>query len=494
MGGSLHLRIERALRAGSRGLWLRTCEEARAIDLAEGIGEALGWPVHTWSPTRGRDHQGARLPLAELLGELAEQRGDALWILLDPGAALAADPIAQRALRELAQRSRGPAILAIGPGDPPTRIPELVGVELGLPDPEELRRRLDRLGRSQALRGVAGADAALDAAGDGLARLGLGLDLLTFDRLIAEALLAHGADPAALLRHVGEHKPDALAGGGLLERAAATPPELLGGLEGLKRWLRRRALALDPRARAAAIPDPRGVLLVGVQGCGKSLAARVCASMLGLELLRLEPGRLFGGTVGESEANLRQVTALAERLAPVVLWIDEIDKGFAGADAGASDGGTTARVVGGLLTWLQERRRPVFVVATANQIDRLPPELLRRGRLDEVFFVDLPDAETRRAIARVHLELAPAQRLGAAPPLADPLGALLEVAAAAEGFSGAELEAAIVEARLDAFAEGRPLAAADLERAVQATVPLSRARRGSIEALRSWAREGARPA
>ncbi|MBA3544911.1 MAG: AAA family ATPase, partial [Nannocystis sp.] len=313
-------------------------------------------------------------------------------------------------------------------------------------------------------------------------------------RLLREAALAGGGDDRRAAARLLVGKAEALHRGALLELVESVPEDMLGGLDDLKRWLHRRALALRPAAHAAAIPDPRGVLLVGVQGCGKSLAARVCAQILGLGLVRLEPGRLFGGTVGESEANLRRLTQAAERLAPVVLWIDELDKGLAGSEGAASDAGTAARVLGGLLTWLQERGRPVFVVATANRIDTLPPELLRRGRLDETFFVDLPGPEDRAVIAQIHLVTGPQRRLGAAPPLADPLPAYLALARAADGLSGAEIEGAITEARLDAFAEGRPLAAADFARGLAATVPLSRSRAPEIASLRAWAERLARRA
>jgi SpoVK/Ycf46/Vps4 family AAA+-type ATPase len=203
---------------------------------------------------------------------------------------------------------------------------------------------------------------------------------------------------------------------------------------------------------------------------------------------------LFGGTVGSSEANMRRATEALERIAPVVAWIDEIDKGLAGAESSTSDAGTSARVLGGLLTWLAERTRPVFVVATANRVDRLPPELVRRGRLDEVFFIDLPGPEEREAILRVHLELAPAKRLGSAPPLSDPWEAFARLGRAADGFSGAELEGAVTEARLDALADDRPLAADDLARALAATVPLSVSRAEDIRALRRWASQRARSA
>lgn len=485
-------RLQRALDAGARALWLRSAEEDRALRLLEAVGDAIERPVHTWSLCRGCDDDGLGRPLADLLGELGHARESGLWVILD-GAPALADPRALRGLRELALKSGGPAVIVVGPAAPPDAVPELVVVDLPLADEDELREHLhglaDRLAR-QDPRGVA---AALRGEIDAIARLALGLPLRALSQLVREAILTHGADGPAIREHIAAHKPDALGHTGLLTRVDPLPADLLGGLDGLKRWLARRALALAPAARKAAIPEPRGVLLVGVQGCGKSLAARVCASILGLPIVRLEPGRLFGGTVGESERNLREVTALVDRLAPIVLWIDELERGLAGGDAPQSDGGAASRVVGGLLTWMQERARPVFVVATANGVERLPPELLRRGRFDEVFFVDLPDPGARRAIAEVHLQTWPKRQLGAAPPIADPLAALLDLAEAAEGFSGAELEAAITEARLDAFAEARPLAAVDLERALAATVPLSRARRDVVEALRTWAKNGARP-
>ncbi|MEZ4454685.1 MAG: AAA family ATPase [Nannocystaceae bacterium] len=488
-----HARLRRALAAGARALWIDTAEEERALRLIEAVGDDLDRPVHTWSVSRGCDDDGLRRPLADLLGALARGRESDLWILLD-GAPALADPAALRALREIGLRTDGPAAIVVGPAAAPEAAPELLAIDLPLPDPVELREHLRDLALRLGRAGPPGVAAALDADADDLARLGLGLPLRRFDRLIREAVLARGADSAGIRAHVVAHKPDALGHAGLLARVDAAPRALLGGLEGLKRWLERRALALDPLARRAAIPEPRGVLLVGVQGCGKSLAARVAASILDLPIVRLEPGRLFGGTVGESERNLREVTGLVDRLAPIVLWIDEIERGLAGGDAPQSDGGTAARVVGGLLTWMQERARPVFVVATANGVDHLPPELVRRGRFDEVFFVDLPDANARRAIARVHLETWPKRQLGEAPPIEEPLAVLLDLAGAAEGFSGAEIEAAITEARLDAFAEGRPLSAVDLERALAATVPLSRARREAVEGLRRWAEGGARRA
>jgi MoxR-like ATPase len=483
--------LARSLRAGARALALRTDDEVRAVHLLEDLGADLGWPVHTWSAATGRDGAGPPTPLPALLRELADAAAPALWLLLDPPP----DPLAARALRELAQRSSaGPAAVLVG--DPPAlyaAIPELADHALAPPDLDVLTD-LAHAALTRTSINLSQETASTDPPAVRLARLALGLPEHAARRLLRESLLAADGDLARAAAHLATGKAAALHRGALLELADPAPARELGGLAALKRWLTRRALAFAPAARAAGIPDPRGVLLVGVQGCGKSLAARVCADQLRLPLVRLEPGRLFGGTDGESEANLRRVTDAASRLAPVVLWIDEIDKGLLGSDGAASDAGTAARVLGGLLTWLQERTRPVFVVATANRVDLLPPELLRRGRLDETFFVDLPGPDERAAILEIHLLHAPKRRLGRAPPLADPLAAYLAAARDADGLSGAELEGALTEARLDAFAEARPLAAADLARALAVTVPLSRSRARELATLRAWAATFARRA
>ncbi len=489
------LELQRTLLAGTRALVLLTSEEARALAMIERVGEALDWPVHTWTAASGVDGGGRERELASLLTRLHEPSADrraAIWVVFDGGAGLR-EPSDRRRLRELAQRNRGPALILVEPRASAQliEIPELMIATLPLPELTELAARVGAI--AGALEQPAHATA-LAGSAELLARAALGLELEAFDRLIAEALLACPADPGALLAHVTRHKPDRLAREGLLEPLEPVPITELGGLERYVAWLGRRALALAPAARVAGIPAPRGALLIGVQGCGKSLAARASADRLALPLIRLDLARLFGGTVGESEANLRRATSTLERMAPIVLWLDEIDKGLAGIDGGRSDGGTAARVVGSLLTWLQERERPVFVVATANRVDGLPPELLRRGRLDEVFFVDLPDREARATILAIHLEQRPARELGLIPPLAQPREAFLELARAAEGFSGAELEAALVEARLEAFSRSEPLAAADLDRALRSTVPLARSHAEAIDELRRWAATRARRA
>ena len=482
--------LARAIEAGTRLIVLQTDDEGRALELLEAVAERLGSELRTWSAASGIDADGRPRPLESVLST-AEP---GVWALLEPGPFLA-DPVRARSLREAATRIDGPTWVVIEPANASqwSTPPEAWQVVLPPPGRDALEAALCEIGRALERRYPGATDLFEDEAHQ-LARGLLGLSMPAAERLIAEAVLTEGLEADALLRFVTTQKARLVPTGGLLEPVHARSENSLGGYAGFKRWMHTRALALRPEAEAAGIATPRGVLLLGVQGCGKSLAARTCGDTLGLPLFRLDPGRLFGGTVGRSEANLRQVLATLDAMAPVVLWIDEIDKGLAGTSGGRSDGGTSARVMGGLLTWLAERARPVFVVATANDVQGLPPELLRRGRLDEIFFFDLPDSATRESILRIHVEEEPRRRLGEAPPLEDPWPAFAQVAAEAEGFSGAELEASVTEARLRAFAEGRPLAAEDLRRAVGDTVPLSITRAEAIRALRDWALRRTRPA
>jgi ATP-dependent 26S proteasome regulatory subunit len=261
----------------------------------------------------------------------------------------------------------------------------------------------------------------------------------------------------------------------------------VGGLEALKMWLSKRTRAFTKEARDFGLPQPRGILLIGVPGCGKSLTAKAVGQLWRLPILRLDVGKVFAGLVGSSEENMRKAIRTAEAVAPAILWLDELEKGFSGTQSsGFSDGGTTARVFGSFVTWLQEKTSPVFVIATANQVTLLPPELLRKGRFDEIFFVDLPTHEEREAIFRIHLE----------KRNRDPEGFdLTELAAYSEGFSGAEIEQAVVSALYDAFDDGgRPLATADLRASLQETVALSQTMSEAIAELREWAGRRARPA
>ena len=261
---------------------------------------------------------------------------------------------------------------------------------------------------------------------------------------------------------------------------------LVGGMALLKEWLAKRALAFGERARQFGLPEPKGLLLLGVQGAGKSLVAKAIARQWQLPLLRLDLGRVFSQMVGSSEQNIRNALRLAESVAPCILWLDELDKGLSGlASSHLSDAGTSARVFGSFLTWMQEKTAPVFVVATANDIATLPPEALRKGRFDEIFFLDLPNRAEREEIFGIHLA-----KRGRAPRRFD----VETLSRRSEGYSGAEIEQAVISGLYDAFEAGRDLSTEDILRALEETVPLSRTMEARITALRRWARTHARPA
>jgi SpoVK/Ycf46/Vps4 family AAA+-type ATPase len=263
--------------------------------------------------------------------------------------------------------------------------------------------------------------------------------------------------------------------------------EDVGGLEELKNWLVQRANAFTERARDYGLPQPKGMLILGVPGCGKSLIAKTTARLWGLPLLRLDMGRVYDGSmVGRSEANLRNALKVAESISPAILFIDELDKAFAGSSGSAdADGGVSSRIFGSFLTWMQEKTSPIFVMATANRVERLPGEFLRKGRFDEIFFVDLPTQAERESIFTIHLVKRHRQL--------DRFD-VNQLAKVADGFSGAEIEQAIIAAMYDAFAQEREFTQLDIIAATKATLPLSRTMTEQVSALRDWARQRARPA
>ena len=304
-----------------------------------------------------------------------------------------------------------------------------------------------------------------------------GLTVSDARRLARKAIVDDGAITEADLPAVMKAKYDLLDQGGVLAFEFETEQFAdVGGLRNVKRWLElRRPVFLD-RKNAPALEPPRGLLLVGVQGCGKSLAAKAVAGVFGIPLLRLDFGTLYNKFFGESERNLRQALATAGLMAPCVLWIDELEKGIA---TDGHDGGTSRRILGTLLTWMAEREAPVFLVATANEIDALPPELVRKGRFDEIFFVDLPNGEIRAVIFSIHLG-----KRGLNSNDFD----LMALARASEGFSGAEIEQAVVAAMYSAHAASRNPSTDDLLAELARTRPLSALMDQRIEALRRWAR------
>lgn len=260
----------------------------------------------------------------------------------------------------------------------------------------------------------------------------------------------------------------------------------VGGQESLVNWLATRGKAFaSQKAKEYGLPEIKGLLVTGIPGTGKSLFVKHTAKTIKLPLLRLDVGKLFGSLVGQSESQVRQAIEAAEACSPCVLWIDEIEKGLGGMKGTGGDGGTSQRVFGTILTWLQEKKKPVFVVATANKVNDLPPELLRKGRFDEIFFVDLPTAEEREAIATIHVVMRKRDVKVLDPKV---------IAAACDGFSGAEIEQAIVDGMFGAYAENREVTLDDIKAAAKGTMPLSKMMAEDIKALRKWAEGRARMA
>lgn len=309
-----------------------------------------------------------------------------------------------------------------------------------------------------------------------------GLSMERIRRVLAKAIATHGSLQADDVELILEEKRQTIRQTQILDFYPATQQiSDIGGLDNLKDWLLRRGGAFSEKARQYGLPHPRGLLLVGIQGTGKSLTAKAIAHHWHLPLLRLDVGRLFAGLVGESESRTRQMIQLAEALAPCILWIDEIDKAFSGLE-GRGDSGTSNRVFGTVVTWLAEKESPVFVVATANNIQTLPPEMLRRGRFDEIFFVGLPSQEERKAIFAVHLaRLRPhnlksydGDRLAYETP----------------DFSGAEIEQILVEAMHIGFSQNRDFTTEDVLEAASQLIPLARTAQDQIQLLQNWASDG----
>lgn len=471
--------------AGTPILYLVTAEEERAVALCRAAAEGFDARVAVWSSQRGLEPNApaAKDPHA-LLDAVLKAPPPVLAVLLDFHLALA-DPAVARRVRDLAPRlaAEGRCLAIVAPrlALPDGLAAETAILRLPLPVEEELSALLEAVHAGVATTPAAAlprearhrAVAAARGLAEGPAR-----------RAFARALRADPAlGPAALEVVVGEKRRLLENDLGLEFVIGPERLEDLGGLTGFKGWLDERALAFDAGAERFGLPPPRGVLLVGVQGCGKSLAAKAAAARFGVPLVRLDLPRVLGAA--GAEESLARALEAAEAIAPLALWVDEIEKGFAGTAPGQGGDPRAARLLGAFSTWLQERKGAVFVVATANDVTRLPPELLRRGRFDELFFVDLPDVEARREILALHLA-----RRGRAPDALD-LAAIADLTAE---YSGAELEQVVVGALHRAYALGREVESGDLRRVAQDLVPLFKTYEEQIKAVREWARGRARTA
>ncbi|NSB13484.1 AAA family ATPase [Clostridium beijerinckii] len=320
-----------------------------------------------------------------------------------------------------------------------------------------------------------------------LCKAALGLTLQEAENAFARAMVEDGRMNIGDLEIILEEKCQVIKKTGILEfEKSDLNMNDVGGLENLKRWVSKRNKSWLDSAQKYNIPAPKGVLITGVPGCGKSLTAKAISAMWQLPLLRLDMGKIFSGIIGSSEENMRKAIKTAEAVAPSILWIDEIEKGFSGASSSSGDSGTSTRIFGTFLTWMQEKTKPVFVVATANNINSLPSELLRKGRFDEIFFVDLPTKNERKDIFRLHLKKRLTnEEVCKDVSITDEL--LSELADLTEGFVGAEIEQAVVAALFEAFSEERGLHVSDLEKVIKNTVPLSVTQAEQIISIREWA-------
>lgn len=494
--------VSALLRARNSLLWIVTVEEARVEQHLFEAAAAAGYVTRTWDVAQGfmkpgeaprQDAQDPGQALSLIEGRARNGGERCVYIMRDLPVWLSGPPMAStlRQLRNLARllpttpRDRAQAIIVLSPsGEVP---PELRGhatvLDWPMPDRAEIADILDvaiEAGGDKIEQPKNGTrEAAIDAA--------VGLSGEEAASCYARSLVQfRRVDPVA----VAKEKRRVIARERVLEWFDPLKGGLdaVGGLDNLKQWLVQRTSAYSPKARAYGLPAPKGTLLIGIPGCGKSLTAKAIATAYGVPLLRLDLGALKSKFVGDSEANMRKAFRVIEAIGRCVVWLDEIEKALAGATQGAADGGVSADALGAILSWMQERSGEAFVIATANDVTTLPPELLRKGRFDEVWFVDLPNADERVAVLNAAL-----RSHGRDP---NKIGAVGKVAReACDGFSGAEIAAIVPDAMFTAYNDGgREITAKDLQAAAKTVVPLKETAADKIARLREWAKGKARPA
>ena len=477
----MRAQITNYVRAGYPGVYLVSHEEQRVEGELKAVAAALKYRLFAWSATEGLvdtadgSAKQANDPLEAVaaVGELPENTIVLLrdfHLFLQDG-----NPVLIRAVKDSlsAGKAKGRCLVVLGCRQvlPPELEREFVVVDFALPGKGELGTVLDAICVSAKLRKPAGdeREQVLDAA--------TGMTCTEAENAYALAVIeTRKVDPGIVARE----KAQTVKKNGLLEVVEVRDTlDDIGGLDVLKDWLLKRRDAFSKRAKEYGLPCPRGLLIVGIPGTGKSLTAKATASVFGRPLLKLDAGKLYGSLVGQSEGNLRSVIQVAEAIAPCVLWLDEIEKGLAGSkSSGSTDGGTSARVFGSFISWMQEKTAPVFVVATANDVTQLPPELLRKGRWDDLFFVDLPNEQERRVIWEIQI-----RKYGRDPGQFD-LHALVEMSM---GYTGAEIEQSVIDALYSAFAEGQEPTTGLVCQVTADSVPLSKLMSEQIAGLRKWA-------
>ncbi len=484
--------VDTLIRARYAIVYIVSWEEARITLTLNNIASGSEKRLIIWSTTEGfKDTSGKAIdaeatdPFAAL-NYIIDYSRPAVFLLKDFHPFMK-DPVITRRLRDLKEhldKLRKSCIIVSPVLYIPTELEKTITViEWDLPDMEVLNNVLQSI--IEPMRENPKVDVNLTEDQQELVlKSALGLTLVEAENVFAKSLVkAKSFVPDIIIRE----KEQIIKKSGILEFYQRVENlDSIGGLENLKNWLTKRSKGFTEKSKEYGLPAPKGVMLIGIAGCGKSLTAKAIASLWKLPLLRLDVGRLFGGIVGECEKNIRKAIKIAESVSPAILWIDEIEKGFSGIrSSGQTDAGTTSRVFGTFITWLQEKEDPVFVIATANDVSQLPPELLRKGRFDEIFFVDLPSDSERKEILKIHFE----KRQRDSKKF--DLNALVGLTT---GFSGAELEQVIIEAMFEAFFEDREVETTDIMNAIDETVPLSRLMKDEVADLRTWATSRARQA
>ena len=486
--------IEVLIRAKYPILYIVSWEERRLEDTLATICRGLNRTLHTWSVTQGIkppvNRSSGPLKPSTLSAELealaqVHEAAEYTTFMLKDFHPYMRDYRVTRLLRDLAirLRSRAQTLILTGPvlNLPPDLEKDITVIDFPLPGFADIEATLGKV--IEAVKDNPSLDVAIDAlTRERLVKSAQGLTQDEIESVFARTLVEKKRFDVSV---VLEEKKQIIRKSGLLEYYE--PDARLndvGGLDLLKEWLGKRTNSFTDKAQAFGLPAPKGILLLGVQGCGKSLCAKAVAAQWNLPLLRLDVGRIFGSLVGQSEENIRKAIRVAESVAPCVLWADELEKGFAGLGS-VSDSGTTARVFSTFLTWMSEKTSPVFLIATANDVTSLPPEMLRKGRFDEIFFVDLPTQAEREQVFNIHISKRKRDVS---------LFNIKALAKATDGFSGAEIEQVILGALYVAFDAERDLLQKDILAEAKATVPLSVMMAEEIDELRTWAEMRTRPA
>jgi SpoVK/Ycf46/Vps4 family AAA+-type ATPase len=484
--------VEDLVKARYPLVYIVSSEEARVERTLRDFALKRERKLVAWSITRGfvqiaGEHRGGDVkdPI-KALDHIAGAEGKGLFILLDFHPFLDNAQVVRK-LRDLAHdlKKSQKSILFLSPvlKVPPELEKEVAVLDWDLPDRAEIDGIIGKL-LGELPAGVDPGIAADPQGRERIVEAALGLTYIEAENVLAKSIVrCKTFDIATVL----EEKKHIIRKSGILEYYETKESlDEIGGLETLKLWLQKRRGAFTQKARDFGLPLPKGILLIGVPGCGKSLTAKAVGAAWQMPLLRLDVGKIFGGLVGASEENIRKALKTAEAIAPAVLWLDEVEKGFSGTgSSNMSDGGTTSRVFGTFITWMQEKTAPVFVIATANDVRALPPELMRKGRFDEIFFVDLPTREERKTILDIHLKKK--KRDGSTLELPRVVEAMPE-------FSGAEIEQAVISALYDAFDAERDLTPEGLLQAAREIVPLAVTMKEGIDTMREWAKTRARPA